>query len=372
MSETARVTPVRWQAVVLACTLAMAACTPLHRRIVEPPRPDNGQLQQHDTLLERAKIQRAVFAPAEGPSQSYLLLEPRNYQLDYEVLRRGQLFSYRFRMFEPGEAQPPVGSIVLLHGWSTDGRYLLPWAIRLAEQGYRIIVPDLRNHGRSGAAPAGFGTREAEDVLALVDHLHERDELPSPVHLFGISYGAVTALHAAAQWPHDDGHAALGAVVAMEPFANAADAIRTSIAGLLRSAPHLGWRERALRAALRRRYGDARIEHAIDQVSAAIDRDLRALDVGKVMQRITACVLHVHGRVDTLIPVDTARNLAAGTPRNLYVELPEDGHFSTTARADWLAGPVGFWLPAASTTRAGLPCPPLSLPGDPAGELPSD
>lgn len=355
----------------LLTAMAATACTPLHQRILQPPRPDAEQLAQSDALLDKTGARRGRFTPANGPELGYRVFEPRSYQLSYEVLRSDRLFSVRYNLGEPGPTQAPMGSIVLLHGWSTDGRFLLPWALRLAEQGYRTIVPDLRNHGRSGAAPAGFGTREADDVLALIEHLHQRDELPSPVHLFGVSYGAVTALHAAERWPQHTDHPDLGAVIAVEPFANAADAIGTAIAGLLQQAPHLRWHERAARAALRRRYGAARIAQAIDRASAEIDMDLRQLDVADVFRRVPVCVLHIHGRIDTLIPVDTARQLAQAQPRNLYLELPDDGHFSTTARADWLAGPIGFWLPAAIATPPDQPCPPLNLPTDPARPLPT-
>lgn len=360
------------QAGIALCALALAACTPLHQRILVPPRPDAEQLQQSDTLLEKVQARREQFTVADGPLLSYLVFEPRNYDLDYQVLRDERLFGVRWQLGDPGPVQNPVGSIVLLHGWSADGRFLLPWAMRLAEQGYRTIVPDLRNHGRSGSAPAGFGTREADDVLALLAHLHERGQLPSPVHLFGVSWGAVTALYAAAQWSTAGIGATAGAVIAIEPFANAADAVRTAINGLLQTAPHLRWHERAARATLRRRYSADRVGQAIDRAGADIDLDLRALDVAAVLQQVPVCVLHIHGRVDTLIPVETARELAAVQPRNLYLELPDDGHFSSTARADWLAGPIGFWLPAATATPPGLPCPALQLPADPAGQLPDD
>lgn len=353
----------------MAAIALSAACTPLHQRILQPPRPDAEQLAQSDQLLDKTEARRGRFTAASRPALAYLVFEPRSYQLSYEVRRGDRLFSVRYHLGEPGPTQAPVGSIVLLHGWSTDGRFLLPWALRLAEQGYRTIVPDLRNHGRSGTAPAGFGSREADDVLALVEHLHQRGELQPPVHLFGVSYGAVTALHVAARWPRRDDHPVLGAVIAIEPFANAADAIRTAIAGLLRSAPHLRWHERAVRAALRRRYGQARIDRAIDRAGAEIDMDLREFDVAEAFRRVPVCVLHIHGKIDTLIPVGTARALAQAQPRNLYLELPEDGHFSTTARADWLAGPIGFWLPTATATPPDRPCPPLPLPADPARPL---
>src|SRR5690606_10621124 len=122
----------------------------------------------------------------------------------------------------------------------------------------------------------------------------------------------------------------------------------------------------------RRRYGPDRVERAIDDTGALLAMDLRRFDVGEVMQQVRACVLHVHGRVDTLIPAGTARALAARRPRNVYLELPEDGHFSTTARPCRLPGPLGSWFPVPAATPAAATCPPVRLPADPAGILPAE
>src|SRR3546814_13009220 len=75
---------------------------------------------------------------------------------------------------------------VFLRGWGLDGSSMLPWGPALSELGYRGIMVDLRNHGRSSRAPAGFGARESRDIAALVEQLQVDGRLPPPVYLFGV------------------------------------------------------------------------------------------------------------------------------------------------------------------------------------------
>jgi pimeloyl-ACP methyl ester carboxylesterase len=73
---------------------------------------------------------------------------------------------------EIGEGRP----LVLLHGFSATG---LQWlrhgpAIALAQQGYRVILPDFRGHGGSGRShnPTAYPPDIlADDGFALIDHL---------------------------------------------------------------------------------------------------------------------------------------------------------------------------------------------------------
>src|SRR5262249_58199038 len=61
--------------------------------------------------------------------------------------------------------------------------------------GYRIVVPDLRGHGRSTNPSRQFTFRQcARDVVALLDALHL-----DRVNAIGLSMGAKTLLHVATQ-----------------------------------------------------------------------------------------------------------------------------------------------------------------------------
>ena len=67
-----------------------------------------------------------------------------------------------------GEGLP----LVLLHGVSMSAAYFHPVIDPLAAAGYRVIVPDLRGHGRSPHAEGGHTIGQyADDVNALLDAL---------------------------------------------------------------------------------------------------------------------------------------------------------------------------------------------------------
>ena len=92
-----------------------------------------------------------------------------------------ELRSYRFKSFDGLEiAVHEMGegrALLLLHGYISDAS--TNWikfghAALIAEAGYRVIMPDLRAHGRSGKPhdPAHY-PRDilADDQFALIDHL---------------------------------------------------------------------------------------------------------------------------------------------------------------------------------------------------------
>jgi pimeloyl-ACP methyl ester carboxylesterase len=340
----------------------LAACASLEEQMIRPPAADTDRLSQIDGLLERIDAQRLEFTSADGHVLSFVVLEPRSYGLEIGYESLGGTFRHGFRTGEPGPVQLARGTVVLLHGWSMDGSYLLVWAMRLAELGYRAVALDLRNHGRSGPAPVGYGLREAQDVAALHAQLKTSGRLVEPAHLFGISMGAATAAFAARQAPD-----AWASVVLIAPYRTAPEGMASAVRGL-RDLPATTLRQRAARTALRVRYPDASIERAILRAGDLLVLDLAAVDVGAAIATLPMCGVHVHGRNDLLIPVEQARAMA-GAPKVQYVELPDDGHFSVQARAGWLAEPLAAWLAAAAADSVD-DCPAFRLPPDPARPAP--
>lgn len=250
---------------------------------------------------------------------------------------------------------PRRGTVVYLHGWGLDGGSMLAWALALADAGYDGVAVDLRNHGGSSRAPAGFGPREAGDIVSLLDGLDARGELHPPVYLFGVSYGASTALFAE---PALRGR--LAGIVAMEPYANAADGIHGLVAGTLaEDGGNARWR--VFRAYARRRYTPAVIDGAIADAGRRLQLDLSRIDVRASLARSRTCTLLLHGGHDDLLPVATTRRLATLAPVVRYAELPDENHMTLPVRIDWLATPIGDWLQATAQGR----CPEMRLPPDP-------
>ena len=77
---------------------------------------------------------------------------------------------------------------------------MAPWAVRLAEDGWRCVLVDLRGHGKTNGRRIYFGVQEARDLGQLLDRLARDGELAGPVAVVGESYGAALAL----RWKGED------------------------------------------------------------------------------------------------------------------------------------------------------------------------
>jgi pimeloyl-ACP methyl ester carboxylesterase len=95
---------------------------------------------------------------------------------------------------------PPTGTAVLIHGMAGDNMasWYLTLAHPLADAGMRVLLYDLRGHGRSERPPRGYAFDDfVDDLSALLDHWH----VDGRVHLFGNSFGGTVAFGYAARHP---------------------------------------------------------------------------------------------------------------------------------------------------------------------------
>lgn len=88
-----------------------------------------------------------------------------------------------------GEGPP----LLLLHGWTLDGRMWTPQIAPLSQH-FRIIMPDRRGFGRSTAPPDLL--KEADDIVRIADTLRL-----DRIALCGLSQGAAIALAFAIRHP---------------------------------------------------------------------------------------------------------------------------------------------------------------------------
>jgi len=92
-----------------------------------------------------------------------------------------------------GPKDGPV--VVLCHGLASSGRQFSEDAHFFAERGYRVILPDLRGHGRS-SVPDGISQDDfsipnmASDLIGILDHAGI-----DAVHYVGNSLGGILALY---------------------------------------------------------------------------------------------------------------------------------------------------------------------------------
>jgi uncharacterized protein len=110
----------------------------------------------------------------------------------------------------------------MAHGRDMNRSGMLPRAAFLVRHGYNVLDVDLRDHGESGGNYITPGSREALDLMGGVAYLRSRGA-SGPIVAFGYSYGAVAALHAAAQCADVD------AVVADSAFISPDDVLKNVV-----------------------------------------------------------------------------------------------------------------------------------------------
>jgi pimeloyl-ACP methyl ester carboxylesterase len=184
------------------------------------------ELIHSDLLLTNFPPQ---FIEIESPPARlrYRVVEPADYQFRSTgtnwVEQGKERARFNFYAKFPGRTNAwtthPRGTVFLLHGYGVAMFAMSPWAVQLAQHGWRCVLVDLRGHGKSTGDHIYFGTQEAADLSLILDELVKAQKLAPPVLAVGHSYGAVTAL----RWRMTD--ARVRAVVAMSPYAELTEAV---------------------------------------------------------------------------------------------------------------------------------------------------
>jgi pimeloyl-ACP methyl ester carboxylesterase len=204
--------------------------------------------------------------------------------------------------------------LLLLHGGTGIGA---DWTLVFTggdPAGFRVIVPDLRGHGRSTNPSGQFTFRlVATDTFALLDRLG----IPR-IKAIGLSAGAKTLLHMATQQP--DRVDAMVLVSATPYFPAQARAAMAQLS--VDAFSDADW------AAQRRRHvqGDDQIRMLFGRMRALKDSHDDMAFTPPLLATITARTLIVHGDRDPLYPVELAMELYRSIPKSALWVVPNGGH----------------------------------------------
>ncbi len=210
---------------------------------------------------------------------------------------------------------PPRPPLLLLHGlFGTGDDFRHAFDLAALRRDYRLIVPDLRGHGRTDNPSRAFSFRQcACDVVALVDRLNA-----DTFRAVGTSLGAKTLLHVATAHPVRVTSMVL--VSATPYFPETTRAMMRAAAAAEHSDDEWQFmRERHL-------LGDEQIR-ALWRAPAQLADDPDDLAFTKeTLEGIAARTLIVAGDRDPLYPVELAVELhRAIAPSALWV-VPNGGH----------------------------------------------
>ena len=259
----------------------------------------------------------------------YRVVSPAEYHLEMTStnwLKRGRTqFQFTFDAEVPARTNTwtaaPRGTVVLLHGYGLAEFAMAPWALRLAQEGWRCVLVDLRGHGKSTGRKVYFGLKESRDMAQLLDVLAQNGELAPPVALLGDSYGATLAL----RWKTEDPRVAT--VVAIAPYAVLSNAV------LNICHEYASWLPRAvLKAGLKR-------------LPVRLDVPDDDLNTTTVLARNPVVGLFVAGTGDKVAPLTEVRRLfEQAMPGSELIEVPGAIHETVSCHFSELVPPVLAWL----------------------------
>lgn len=325
---------------VVAATLLLAGCVSslLARQVVAPPNRSGIKPLFWDSAVARHAHEAwagtwKVHVDSPAADIAVASIEPGDHAFSYDVRlsyppgRDPEVDRFEVYWKPAGDVVPvaPRGTVVLLHGYLQDKRFMTPWALELAQAGFRCALVDLRGHGDSTGAHIGFGAFEARDVSAVIDDLARRGWDVSRVGLLGVSYGASVALLTAGR------DARVRAVVAFEPFSSAEKAVPE----LMRAAF-----QREARGITDRQFALAHVKEA-----RIAGFDWRDADIPAALARTSAPVLFLHGEADTWLSPQHSRDLAQVAPAgSRLILVPHDNHVSLPLQIAPFARDVVGWM----------------------------
>ncbi|HEX6925311.1 MAG TPA: alpha/beta fold hydrolase [Longimicrobiaceae bacterium] len=237
---------------------------------------------------------------------------------------------------------PPV---LLLHGYPLSS-HLWDDVVGHLSDAYRLIVPDLRGHGRSEAGDTASMEEMADDVLEV---LAAADE-DRPVVLVGMSMGGYVSLAFARKYPQR-----VRALVLVDSR-TAADSDEAAVARH-RTA------ERVLREGtgfvademvgklfapgapeeLKQRWRERMAATSPRGVMAALRGMAARPDSGALLRQLGVPVLVIVGEEDGITPVEESRAIAQASGGRLEI-IPGAGHMAAAEKPDAVAAALRSFL----------------------------
>lgn len=285
-----------------------------------------------DELIRLTGIERkSVILPSNGISISYLEVPAADYGYVFKTTpMKGENDVVRWihthwrwkdrQCFTPDPGITQNRTLLMLHGWGRDSRSLISYAVYFAQFGVRVIVPDLRGHGKSNGEYLSFGAFESDDIkeFANVIALQNFD-------VFGFSLGAAVAIHMAA---NDE---RVNRVVAVAPMHSIKETI-----------PKFGARSRPWVASLL----EGREDKIVDAAISLTDYDLNTTsDTLLASKNLNVPILLVYGERDQMSDEALSDRLMKNIPGEKYqAEITEMRHTHVLQHQSVLAEVVASWL----------------------------
>jgi pimeloyl-ACP methyl ester carboxylesterase len=259
----------------------------------------------------------------------YRIIEPADYRLEISstnwLADHKKQYEFSLKASVPAQSNAwtssPRGTVLLLHGYGLAQFSMLPWALRLAQDGWRCVLVDLRGHGKSTGRQIYFGIKETGDMSQLLDALARDKKLAGPVAVVGESYGAALALRWKTVEPR------VHSVVAIAPYAS----LSNSVLNICHA--YAVWLPQPV------------IKSGLKKLPSVLHIPASEFDTTTVLSRKPVTALFVAGGEDKIAPVKDVEQLRAlALPDSKIIVVPDATHEALTYYFSDLAPSVQAWL----------------------------
>jgi pimeloyl-ACP methyl ester carboxylesterase len=244
-------------------------------------------------------IARRMLQPPYRPPRA---LRPELASRARDVTIPGPVLPLKAWLVTPEAA--PRGTVLLVHGWSSDGGRMASLAAPLVSRGFAALLVDLPGHGRTGPVEMYNGKLMVDDIAVVAGWMAANEEAaPRPWAILGYSFGGLGAYVSAARDPR------WSALVLLAAPIGAMEATKLYFDGLGLPGSFL---IRMLRPSFARLVG--------------VDPD--TYDGPRNLPSVGVPVMIVHGDDDRVVPVSHAEGLAASVAGGLgtLVRVPGADH----------------------------------------------
>ena len=216
-------------------------------------------------------------------------------------------------------------AIVLLHAFALDHRIWLPVAEKMKEN-VRVILPDMRGHGRSPAPQENYTMRGmAEDIVKVMDDLSIEKAV-----LAGNSMGGYVSLAFAQHFPDRlAGLALVASHVYADPAEKRASRLdemeklkKKPVSEVLSAMPGKLSRIPRMVEFCREMISMNNPDGMIGALAAMAERP----DMSDIFAVLPVPALIIAGQEDQFIPIEQSRRMKEMMKKPSLVEIPEAGH----------------------------------------------
>ena len=149
-------------------------------------------------LAQDAALKKSVVVNAEitlQKSSSELIDDPDWLsRQSYEMVDIMSYDGLKLKGYYIGAESPSMKTVILSHGYSSQGLWMGLYAKLYHMMGYNVLMPDSRGHGSSQGNYIGFGWVDRKDYLKWIDYVIKKTGTDVQIVLHGVSMGGATVL----------------------------------------------------------------------------------------------------------------------------------------------------------------------------------